>query len=588
MKLRRILAFGILAILFALPCHAQTTWTVSPTGPITQIQTAINMAVSGDTINVMDGTYNENINFLGKDIDVVGVNGPGVTIIDGGFADTVVRFVSGETAAAMLHGFTIQSGFAVFGGGIECDGSSPTIFENVISLNSAAFGAGVYGVDSNLTLSDNEIVSNSASTAGGGVCVEGASTPLITGNTIEFNVSDFYGGGIAVRGDCSATITLNMLERNDTLFGDPATPSAGGGIYVEDCNDGPRVFINGNQILRCIAGFGVGGGIALLNSRADVIRNRIHECEADFWGGGLDCREDAEDRSVVEENDFKDNFSVTRSGGGISIREDSDTLVDHNFVRENFAEDFGGGIFVEDSSPVLVENVVDANGTHFILGTTLQGGGLACMEGDDLAVSTEPELLRNIVTRNTADVEGGGMYFEELTAAAEVVNNVVFGNDLDSGSSGAGVYFRDTNLVFTNNTVATNLLPGGAGTGGGLFVSGSVAPNVTNCIVWGNHGTTQIDDGGVPPTVNYCDVGPAPWTGGGVMNISVDPQFILALYSGGAVLPDNYHIQLTSPCRNAGLNSAPAYPKLDIDLENRPLEGTMDIGADEVSDYGTP
>ena len=47
------------------------------------IQTAINVASSGDTVLVAPGTYTENINFLGKAITVKSAKGSSVTIIDG-------------------------------------------------------------------------------------------------------------------------------------------------------------------------------------------------------------------------------------------------------------------------------------------------------------------------------------------------------------------------------------------------------------------------------------------------------------------------------------------------------------------------
>ena len=48
------------------------------------IQDAINAAVNGDTVLVDDGTYVENIDFIGKAITVTSVNGAEATVIDGG------------------------------------------------------------------------------------------------------------------------------------------------------------------------------------------------------------------------------------------------------------------------------------------------------------------------------------------------------------------------------------------------------------------------------------------------------------------------------------------------------------------------
>src|SRR5258708_7411001 len=99
------------------------------------IQSAINAAVNGDTVQVAPGTYVENINFLGKAITVAGDQttlGAQTTIIDGNHNGPVVTFVSGEGPQSVLTGFTIRNGSAQFGGvydggGIQIGNSSPTI-----------------------------------------------------------------------------------------------------------------------------------------------------------------------------------------------------------------------------------------------------------------------------------------------------------------------------------------------------------------------------------------------------------------------------------------------------------------------------
>src|SRR5262249_40315889 len=74
------------------------------------IQAGIKAAANGDTVLVLPGTYNEDINFLGKAITVTSSGGSAVTVVNGTATGPVVRFVSGETSAAVLKGFTIQNG----------------------------------------------------------------------------------------------------------------------------------------------------------------------------------------------------------------------------------------------------------------------------------------------------------------------------------------------------------------------------------------------------------------------------------------------------------------------------------------------
>lgn len=80
------------------------------------IQTAINMAVNGDTVLVRAGKYAECIKFGGKEITVRSEWGAAMTVIDGNRVDSVVSFVDGEGNGAVLTGFTITNGRAPTGG----------------------------------------------------------------------------------------------------------------------------------------------------------------------------------------------------------------------------------------------------------------------------------------------------------------------------------------------------------------------------------------------------------------------------------------------------------------------------------------
>jgi hypothetical protein len=82
------------------------------------IQGAINAAASsGDIILVSNGTYNENIDFLGKDINLKSMNGPSNCIIRGVTPSShseyrsVITLMNNETNNAIIDGFTIRNGY---------------------------------------------------------------------------------------------------------------------------------------------------------------------------------------------------------------------------------------------------------------------------------------------------------------------------------------------------------------------------------------------------------------------------------------------------------------------------------------------
>ena len=92
--------------------------TVNDNGPadFNTIQAAIYPAGEGDTVIVAEGTYNENINFIGTNITLTSTdpNDPEIvagTVIRGDGTTSVVIFSGSEDASCELRGFTITGGY---------------------------------------------------------------------------------------------------------------------------------------------------------------------------------------------------------------------------------------------------------------------------------------------------------------------------------------------------------------------------------------------------------------------------------------------------------------------------------------------
>ena len=255
------------------------------------IQAAINAASNGDSVLVAPGTYQENIDFLGKVIKVASTNGSSVTTIKGNGSGSVVTFHTSESRGSILSGFTITGGFTSFsGGGINISGASPTIESNKIVGNQACDGDGM---------------------------VVDAGSPLIKGNTIAGNSQTGCGGGtggggIEVIAAGSAVITGNLITNNDA-----GTGIGGGGITLWAAGT-PTIMnniISNNSAEN--SGLG-GGGISMFNySDAVIVQNLISGNRAPQGGGAYYLVPSGANGPTLVNNTFVNNQSSSGQGSAI-------------------------------------------------------------------------------------------------------------------------------------------------------------------------------------------------------------------------------------------------------------------------------
>lgn len=279
-----------LTVILALLAIAVTANSATIHVPADQptIQAGIDAATSGDTILVADGTYtgdgNRDIDFSGKNIVLMSMNGPAVTIIDcqgdslnyhRGF-----NFHSGENLTAVVDGFTILNGYEGPGGGIYCNGSSPTISNNIIRGNSSVSywfeygrGGGIYCILSSPIISNNTIRENSASYYGGGIYCASNSNPMIIDNTISDNIADWRGGGLFCQSD-------SLIMRGNVIIGNSAS-DRGGGVYTHSSG----FTMSGNVIVSNQSKFG--GGMFCYGTSPTIINSTICANTA-YSGSGIE------------------------------------------------------------------------------------------------------------------------------------------------------------------------------------------------------------------------------------------------------------------------------------------------------------
>ena len=237
------------------------------------IQEGIDAAQDGDIVEVLPGTYTENINFNGKNIQLIGnESDPSQVVIDGNNSGPVVVFENGEPSTAVLSGFTLQNGSGqigltssstvhapasgYYGGGILVYESSPTLKNLIIQNNSiqtnnnhGGSGAGIYIYHGNVSIiGDVSTVrienNNSQVYRGGGICIDMGSHVQLQNVRISNNHAGNYGGGIAVY-DSQLDLT-NVQILNNTVDG---RNGLGGGLYSHNStvNQNSGVTISGNS-----------------------------------------------------------------------------------------------------------------------------------------------------------------------------------------------------------------------------------------------------------------------------------------------------------------------------------------------------
>ncbi len=278
----------ILTILFIVTAYLSASATVIHIpGDYPTIQQGVDISSDGDTVLVQPGTYVENINFNGHNIALGSLFLPSQdtvfisqTIIDGDSSGSVVTFNHGETPNAIITGFTIQNGFSMNGGGINCFSSNPTICNNIINGNSAeGNGGGIYCDSSDPVISFNMISGNTVyDGTGGGVYCWNNSSPIISANTISGN-SAHNGGGI-----CCGPVSSPVIRGNIICLNSAAPGGYGGGIYCLASSP----LISNNVIHSNVATswlFGYGGGICFSECGGMIVNNTLSLNYARYGGG---------------------------------------------------------------------------------------------------------------------------------------------------------------------------------------------------------------------------------------------------------------------------------------------------------------
>lgn len=261
---------NILAILFIANicvCEgvlAQTVLTVSQDGSYTSISQAITSAKSGDTVEVIGGSYNEHI-VVDKSLNLVGIGQPK---IDGGGKGTVVLI---KAPKVTLRGFNVSGSgesLSVEDAGIILDSAPNSIIEDN-RLDDVLFG--IYLKNSSGTLiSDNFIIGkdlpipvrgdgirlwyssdtkilNNTITGARDLVMWWSGDTLIKGNTVEkgryglhymYSDNNVFEDNLFIENYVGGFLMYsNNIKFNYNIFAKNQGPATGYGIGFKDLDD---------------------------------------------------------------------------------------------------------------------------------------------------------------------------------------------------------------------------------------------------------------------------------------------------------------------------------------------------------------
>lgn len=420
-----------------------------------------------------------------------------------------------NTITSLGGGIAMESGRVVFTGDVT------------ISDNTADIGGGICQSEGYLGITT---VGNNPSQT---IKIEDNTANVVTGSNL--NSGEGGGGGIIVKG--GETYFTGTETNRIKIIGNKAPNGNGGGIYFfrgksdfTYCNIGSSD--KGNYAAKR------GGGIYLANTEnaylasfknCDIEYNYTTGNNEASQGGGVfnygglsnnyantfkDCN--------IRHNGYNGSY-ITKKGGGVYLQ--GSTELDSCTIRYNKASDDGGGLYMEDNFAKL------SNGCHVNNNTANQGGGIYYKNGsfentnyvynntattygggvfvevlgdrtiDGLVIGSDHEAE----PRGNKAQQGGGVYtysqnntnYRLTIEACKIVHNQKQSDDSDI-TSGGGLCMANESVTFASYSHTVELTGGTlidhnmAVNGGGVYLTniGTLTLELTNATLSNNEATT--------------------------------------------------------------------------------------------------
>lgn len=359
---------------------------------------------------------------------ITGATESGVTIKDAG--DTNV----------LLKDLTIEKNKGKQGGGVHIENSqNVTIDHCTIQGNTGTRGGGIYTEHSTVEVKDSTFEKNTATDDGGAIAAtQNSSLTVRNSKVLENKAADTAGGILAEK---------STLEVTDSII-DGNRASVGGGLYISDIDapgetkeDKPEHTITRTEITNNTAdGQGIGGGIYLGAQKLTITDSKLTgnntiSKNGQTQGGAIVAYSPGDftlDNTLIQGN-------TADVGGGIHVlstklRDSHIILCNNTRITGNVANQFGGGIFLDNMNNPAVLELVNASVDN---NTANVAGGIG--NYGSIVVLKDGAVLEN----NTAKQYGGGLYNRgkvTVESGATVMNNT-------ASTYGGGLYNKGEAIV---------------------------------------------------------------------------------------------------------------------------------------------
>lgn len=222
-------------------------------------------------------------------------------------------------------------------------------------------------------------------------------------------------------------------------------------------------------------------------------------------------------------------------------------------------------VFENNTSTEMDGGAIYSSGSFAAIRNSRFVGNGASGDGGAVHLTIEQDVLEPLIehctfSRNSAGLYGGSLYLNSGIQVASIRNSSFCESE---SLIGGGVYMSGSGARTVDNCVISDNASYSCG-GIGMY-SYDV---VRNCVLWGN-----VPDSieGLSANVEYCCI--ENWPYGGIGNITNAPLFA----------DDEHRLSYLSPCRNAGTNQSWMSSGTDLFGQDRILQGRVDMGLHELN-----